>query len=319
MTSFLQAQETTMQRLFDACVIAPQHPGAEVSSSRAAQAGGSAQYRKATALQPSGSNINNSSPKSSRENSALQHRARIVSELLKRDRESQLATAVGRTAVREQVNLKRVVELEEERLTLAQKRNAALRARLATLTRERSESANSGLPNHCSTALAVPANQHAQLAALGAARGTASDYTNEIVEARRVLDQRTKELQESRERLLQLQQHHLDQLSGRFRPTLTAGDTLRTTENFLDTEMNMAVCSTVVDALLEVNQALKPLFAGAESGSESGAVLPFLENVNALWDRLAVQNFVVGRINRLFTCMCPTAPPLTLLKDTNMM
>ncbi|KPA76576.1 hypothetical protein ABB37_07860 [Leptomonas pyrrhocoris] len=242
-----------------------------------------------------------------------------MTELLQRDKESQRVTAVGRTADRERENLRRAVELEEDRLALAQKRNAALRAQLNAMTRELRESGQREPHTHDSTALVVSSNQNAQLTSLGVSGSTAGDYTNEIVEARRQLDQRTGELQDSRDRLQQLQQYHLDQLSGQFRPMLFAEDAIRTTENFLDTETNMAVRATVVDALLEVNQSLKPLSADAESGSKSGAALPCLEEINTLWDRLAVQNFVVGRINRLFTCMCPTAPPLTLLKDTNMM
>lgn len=342
MAAFLQAQEATLERFGKMCAVTSDHPetaaltgrygtsnglshpiSVEVSSNGATHSTLASQ-RVVTAphLSSMNDNSNLSSSASTQSRASLQHRVCIIAELLQRNKESQWATTVGRAALREHESLQRAVTLEEGRLALARRKNAALRARLAAATRERQEAAK--LPpqprGDGGTALVeTGARQSTSLALLPAASATANDYTNEIVEARRQLDQRTRELQTCQERLHQLQQCHLDQLSGKIRPMLFAEDALRTTENFLDAETNMAVRATVVDALLEVNEALKPLAANGREGSTSTAALPCLENISTLWDRLAVQNFVVGRINRLFTCMCPTAPPLTLLKDTNMM
>jgi hypothetical protein len=335
MERFLDTQEKTLHRLLEACAVAartaaqqhpsqPTHPAsAGVLSSVAAHAT-EIRQRAATAPQPldtSDTTADVLPTHSGASQAPSQHRAHMIAELLQRDKESQWAATVGRTAAHEKEQLTRAVALEEERLALAQKRNAALRARLSAL-KERHAATQCGLLQQppTSTALMVTNGlSSAKLALMNTPILTTGDYTNEIVEARRQLDQCTRELQESQEHLQQLQQYHLDQLSGQFRPLLFAEDALRTTENFLDTETNMAVRATVVDALLEVNQALKPLLASDEDSVKAAAVLPCLESISSLWDRIAVQNFVVGRINRLFTCMCPTAPPLTLLKDTNMM
>ncbi|KAG5505209.1 hypothetical protein JIQ42_07416 [Leishmania sp. Namibia] len=245
-------------------------------------------------------------------------RARIVSELLKQDKASQQLLAVGRSAAREAEELQRATELEEEKLRLAQARNRLLRGRLSTLTRERYKGTHHVARNTDGNSADVVEAQAAPTSPITPS-SDGYDYTNDIVEARRQLDQCTRELEEIQARLHQLQQYHLSQLSGHFRPTMTASDALRTTENFLDTETNMAVRATVVDSLLEVNRALKPLPLQHDAPQSLGGALPCLDNVTTLWDRLAVQNFVVGRINRLLTCMCPNAPPLTLLKDTHMM
>ncbi|KAK7199079.1 hypothetical protein NESM_000876700 [Novymonas esmeraldas] len=271
MTTYLAAQEVALQRLLEGCP-APV-PGASLAPS-VAETG---------------------------------TRASVIAELLRQERASQHALAAGQSAARETEVLRRAAALEEDRLALAEGRNAVLRRRLAALTQERREGARRPARGRDGADASL---------ADGVRRASSSfdsgDWTNDVVEARRQLDQRTREVEESRERLRQLQHYHLGQLGGHLRPVMAADDAVRTTENFLDPETNTAVRATVVDALLEVEQALKPL-ATAPDGPRG------LDSVCTLWDRLAVQDFVVGRINRLFTCMCPTAPPLTLLKDTHMM
>ncbi|GET86849.1 hypothetical protein, conserved [Leishmania tarentolae] len=252
-----------------------------------------------------------------RQYTSQHHRASVLLELLKKGKGSQQILALGKSSARETEELQRTVALEEDKLSLAQTRNRLLRGRLAILTRESGNKHNTVLSHNGRNSDIVGSKRAADLQ-IGQSPDN-YDYTNDIVEARRQLDQRTKELDESQLRLRQLQQYHLAQLSGHLRPMMTANDALRTTENFLDQETNIAVRATVVDSLLEVNRALKPLSLQHESSHSLGGALPCLDNVSTLWDRLAVQNFVVGRINRLFTCMCPTAPPLTLLKETHMM
>lgn len=246
------------------------------------------------------------------ESTAPPDRTAVLAELFAHESASQQALAVGRAAEREAAELRRTAELEADRLRLAEARNRVLRARFATLTRERREAARLALMQH-------KADETSGTDAAAASARETIHYTNAIVEARRQLDQRTQELAESQERLRQLQQYHLDQLSGYLRPAMSASDAVRTTENFLDPDTNMAVRSTVVDSLLEVNHVLRSLPMPRDGGQGADAALPCVDRVTTLWDRLAVQNYVVGRVNRLFTCMCPTAPPLTLLKDTNMM
>lgn len=325
MRHFLHTQEATLQRLLDARTqpaglsqLASTPDGS--STRRANFPSAVSSPMTATHAADGAQHGGDALDTPSEQPGASQHRADIIAELLRCDKESQWAAMVTRNVRQEQEKLKRAADLEEARLALVQKKNEALRARLSALTHERREAAQrSTAPQQVSTALVLASTDSTSQLALMGGPVSSADYTNEIVEARRRLDQRTRELHEVQDRLRQLQEYHLAQLSGQLQPSSFAEDALRTTENFLDTETNMAVRATVVDSLLEVNQALKPLAAGSDSDFKSGAALPCLESINTLWDRLAVQNFVVGRINRLFTCMCPTAPPLTLLKDTNMM
>ncbi|KAG5483966.1 hypothetical protein LSCM1_05816 [Leishmania martiniquensis] len=244
-------------------------------------------------------------------------RASIVASLLKQEKASQQLLAVGRSAAREAEELRRATELEEDKLHFAQARNRLLRCRLAALTRERCKGLHHVELNNDGNSVDVVGAKQAPTSPIGQS-SCGYDYTNDIVEARRQLDQCTRELEEIQLRLHELQQYHLSQLSGYLRPVMTANDALRTTENFLDKETNMAVRATVIDSLLEVNRALKPLMVQHDAPRSMEGALPCLNNATTLWDRLAVQNFVVGRINRLLTCMCPTTPPV-MLKDTNMM
>ncbi|KAG5509490.1 hypothetical protein JKF63_06195 [Porcisia hertigi] len=245
-------------------------------------------------------------------------RAGIIAEVLQHEKASQQVFARGRLATKETQELRRLAELERDKLRFAQTRNRLLRGRLARLTRELQDKERCTVFNHNGDIGAVVDGKQTPTF-LNDSSPTSYEYTNDTVEARRQLDQCTKELEESQLRLHQEQQYHLGQLSGHLRPMMTAQDALRTTENFLDPETNLAVRATVVDSLLEVNRVLKPLLVQRDGLESLEGALPFLANITTLWDRLAVQNFVVWRINRLFTCMCPTAPPLTLLKDTNMM
>ncbi|CAJ1987100.1 PFC12 / paraflagellar component 12 [Leishmania donovani] len=308
MERFLVAQEAALVRMLDSCRSDASQALLRWGFSDAA-AGSSANF----ALPPT-----DGTPTDGRQDTSPAYRASVISELLKQGKDSQQMLAVGKSAARETEELRRTAELEEYKLRLAQARNRLLRGRLAKLTRERHEQAQHVLVSHNQNSADIVGSKRAAASQIGPSPDD-YDYTNDIVEARRQLDQCTKELEESQLRLHQLQQYHLGQLSGHLQPMMTANDALRTTENFLDPETNMAVRATVVDSLLEVNRALKPLSVQHDGLQSMEGVLPCLDNVATLWDRLAVQNFVVGRINRLFTCMCPTTPPLTLLKDTNMM
>lgn len=308
MERLLVAQEAALVRMVDSCWRDASQPLSRWGFSDAA----------------TGSSANCANPPTDgtaaddRQDMSQAHRASVISELLKRGKDSQQMLAVGKSVAREAEELRRAAELEEYKLRLAQTRNRLLRGRLATLTHERHKRAQHVLLSYNWNSADTIGTKRAAASQISPSPD-GSDYTNDIVEARRQLDQCTKELEESRMRLDQLQQYHLCQLSGHLQPIMTADDALRTTENFLDSETNMAVRATVVDSLLEVNRTLKPLSVQHDGLQSLEGVLPCLDNVATLWDRLAVQNFVVGRINRLFTCMCPTAPPLTLLKDTSMM
>ncbi|CAJ1019437.1 hypothetical protein Q4I30_001930 [Leishmania utingensis] len=320
MEHFLDAQEAALERMLDSCRSdASQAP----SLWRFSDAAAAAQLQQ-NVLRATGSNYHtvnlptDDTAADDRRGTSQTHRASVMAELFKQEKASRHALAAGQWVTREAESLRRTAELAEDKLCLAQARNQLLRGRLAKLTRERRKGTRHVALSHDGSSADVVGCKRVPIFPIDSTPN-GHRYTNDIVEARRQLDLCTKELEESQLRLHQLQEYHLGQLSGHLRPMVTANDALRTTENFLDPDTSMAVRATVVNALLEVNGALKPLPVQENSPQSLDAALPCLDNVTTLWDRLAVQNFVVGRINRLFTCMCPTAPPLTLLKDTCMM
>lgn len=255
---------------------------------------------------------------------AAKHRVQVIDELLALEKRSKQTAASEKSASADRDDLRRLVELETQRLQLARRRNAQLKKQLESL--ESSETLWRGerdQTKHTWLEHPSPAQVHPRDHARSAITPVTTDLTNRLVESRRQLDSCSKELDAAKEKLLYLQQYHMGQLSGQYKPVVVVHHPLPATENFLDPETNMAVRATVVESLLEVNKALKPLTGIGSSSDKSDALnadnfLPALQNVQTLSDRVAIQNFVVSRINRLFTCMCPTAPPLALLKNTNM-
>lgn len=155
------------------------------------------------------------------------------------------------------------------------------------------------------------------------------DLLNVLAGLRAEVNQTTAELKEKSEKLQQLRQYHLLQLSGRYKPVSFAADAIKTTRSFLDPETNAAVRSAVIESMLEIDGALQQLLPSKnyqqsrsvpgdtslnDYGSESA--LHSLDVITSIRDRKAVQNFVAARINRLFTNLHATAPSLTLLQHT---
>lgn len=220
------------------------------------------------------------------------NRARLINELQRLQHDSTCAIVQGEKIVHGSENLRRLVELEKQKLKLAQERNVRLKKANASLNQEASQHvAPKGQPTVGFTHRSV----------------LSSDATNQLTELRRQFDATTQELTIMQDRVEQLRCHYIRQLNGQYRLVNPSTDALKTTHNFLDPETNAVVRSTVMDAMLEVSRALEIL---PRPMNDELTVLPTLPPVTTLSERKAVQNYVVKRINRLFTCRCPTAPQL---------
>lgn len=212
-------------------------------------------------------------------------------------------------------DLKRLVALESQKLQLAKTRNSSIKAQVEML-KELSQK-NRSSKDHNDTFL-VGTDSYFERGMGPGMYQSDSDPTNMLASLRSQLDQTTRELDEQTEKLQQLRHYHLIQLSGRYKPVSFSADAIKTTRSFLDPETNAAVRSAVIEALIEVDDALKSYKDGAESEVDSSSdgfdPLPNLARVTSLNDRRAVQNFVAARINRLFSTFHATAPSLTLLQ-----
>lgn len=189
--------------------------------------------------------------------------------------------------------LRRLVELEGQRLHMVRARNATLRRETEAarcLTR------GAGFDNSAShSALVVPST----------AAAAGRDLTNALAEERRRLDAVTAELSAAEEKLARAGEYHAAQLGGWCGPATLAAPPVSPV--FQVPEVTAAARAAIVAAMVEADTAL-----GGGSGDDAEGPFAHLLAVDSLEDRRAVQDFVARRLNRLFTSEHPTAP-LTLL------
>eukprot|EP00796_Vickermania_ingenoplastis_P004331 gene4331-3145_t len=245
---------------------------------------------------------------------AVSRRNALIHELLQLQRNSSVMLRRRDEVVSGTTDLKRLVALEGQKLQLAKTRNATLKAQLEKL-KELSKKRESSRKDQ-SDSYVVGTEVHYDRGMGPGLYNSESDPTNMLNALRADLDRTMAELEEQTEKLQQLRHYHLIQLSGRYKPVSFSADAIKTTRSFLDPETNAAVRSAVIEALLEVDDALKKHRTQGEEADAEKDVLPHLARVESLNDRKAVQNFVAARINRLFSDLHATTPALTLLQHT---
>lgn len=254
-------------------------------------------------------------------------RRALIQELLLLERHSATVLQRKDEVLRGNTDLERLVSLETQRLSLIKTRNKMLKAQLKKLNELSQQAATSRKSTSEATFVVGVELHHEEDNELA---DEMADPINLLNALRTEFDKKEAEVEEQNEKLRQLRQYHLIQLSGRYKPVRFSADAIKTTRSFLDPETNAAVRSVITEAMLEVDSALQHLnrcrsavdgeekveLSQSELYPETEAVLPDLSRVMALADRKAVQNFVASRINKLFSNLYPTTPALTLLENS---
>lgn len=240
------------------------------------------------------------------------NRTQLIDELLKLQSRS-VPSSKRRDEIAEgAAELRRLLDLERQRLRLAKGRNSNLRAQLAALHKER-DAAEAGTQDASSTDM----SRHAVPEAVeGAPSGRSA--INQLAQLRRQMNSLTQDLECARERRDALTKYSLLQLQGQYNPVSLTVDTFRTTENALDANTNAAVRSVALESLAAVSATLRPIYESGGAGTEEGeeALLSELSLAQTLDDRKMIQNYVVRKINNLFSSRCPTSPALCLLHSS---
>ncbi|ORC86212.1 putative glutamic acid/alanine-rich protein [Trypanosoma theileri] len=243
----------------------------------------------------------------------------LILELLKLQGQSVVLEKKTTAIVDVRTGLQRMIALEEQRHKLCIERQNNLRNELKSLSEEvkvnnlrllemasnnTSGGAQSGVLPTVSTSPNTTTNSPPSEGETGLAIRT--------LEARREVELANIELAACKNELWALRRHHLVQLSGQYQNVNLDNPPIRTTQDFfLDAETSAAVRSVILESLVEVSQCLST--SGNTEGR--GVNLEPLLAVTDPEDRKAIQDYVVKRINKLFSCVCPTAPPLLFLQE----
>ncbi|RNF02898.1 putative glutamic acid/alanine-rich protein [Trypanosoma rangeli] len=240
--------------------------------------------------------------------------SQLIVDLLKAQWEASVLEKKTTTIAEQRTALLRTIALELQKQQLCIKRQKQLREELSSLTATVRENnirllttTSNAVPG-ISYAAAPPTmpkspNTMTGLTELGEGKGLALM----TVEAQRELEVSVTELANYKKELWFLQQQHLVQLSGQYQPVdLDTASRIITQDFFLDADTKAAVRSVVVEAMLQVGQILGVSDYTTNLHEDVGRLL----FVTDLRDLRAIQDYVARRINALFSCTCPTAPPL---------
>ncbi|CCW61920.1 unnamed protein product [Phytomonas sp. EM1] len=260
---------------------------------------------------PSGLCINSSSGKGSWEETPATGEKcpeYLLKELIKLNLESSTARERQAEAIRNKISLRRRVNMEKQQLFAAKSRNEMLKKQLEALKK------NSRQPS--------PPNWREETVGGGGGMpcGVETSAINRLAEARRQLNHTTKELSEAEATLDQLRRYHFSQLSGSYNPTRAAGEEIPAVQRTqLDPTISAAVRQVVMEATIELNDALMAAFETPDHVKEGEPlVLEGLQSIGSLRKRRTIQNYVVKRINNLFTCKSLVLPLLSPASRTTM-
>ncbi|RNF03905.1 putative glutamic acid/alanine-rich protein [Trypanosoma conorhini] len=245
--------------------------------------------------------------------------SQLIVELLKVQGRSAVLEKKTTTIAEQRTALQRTIALELQKQQLCIRRQKQLRDELSSLTaavRENDIRLLAATGNttpgaaHAATPPVVP-NSPNTITGL-----TEPDEENGLalltVAAQRDLEVSATELAAYKNELWSLRRQHLVQLSGQYQQSKLEKASSRATRGFLlDADTKAAVRSVVLEALMQVSQILG---VADDTASFSDNVERLL-SVADVRDRQAIQDYVARRINTLFSCVCPTAPPLLFLRE----
>ncbi|KAH9600182.1 hypothetical protein LSM04_006403 [Trypanosoma melophagium] len=243
----------------------------------------------------------------------------LILELLKLQGQSVVLEKKTTTIVDIRTDLQRMIALEEQRHKLCIERQNNLRNELKSLSEEvklnnlrlLEMAGNNTLGGTGSGMPLMVSTSPNTLTSLSASEEETS-LAIRTLEARRELELANTELAACKNELWALRRYHLVQLSGQYQNVNLENPPIRTTQDFfLDAETSAAVRSVVLESLLEVSQCLG---TSGNIDGHSGNLEPLLA-VTDPEERKAIQDYVVKRINKLFSCVCPTTPPLLFLQE----
>lgn len=258
--------------------------------------------------------------------SAELRRTELIRELLQLHERSRVLLQRREEVMNGTTELKRLVALEGQKLQMSKTRYERLQSQLEKLKELSRQQEKLGAASSESYMVGVEVRCDEDRSPLAICSGQ-EDLMNVLTRMRAEIDQTSAELEQKNEKLQQLRQYHLLQLSGRYKPVSFAADAIKTTRSFLDPETNAAVRAAVIESMLEIDGALHYVLpsrfpkderprTGKTTSSDNAleSILHSLDIIDSIRDRKAVQNFVAARINRLFTDLYATAPALTLLQ-----